>query len=159
MFEISSKLRSSVESKDVRAVQDAIVTYLQLDPFNKSGNVDAAIRYAQENGVEVYSPHDDSIAMDMDRSHWTSDYTPHIVTTLLRNFSRERIDHWKEVAKEAELRYEREHPQPSASTESPSAGTGKNAGSHPGVDPVLVAAGVAVAAVIVIGGIWWLSTL
>lgn len=157
MFKISSKLQNAIDSHNTKEGKNAILNYLDADPRNCTGNTKKALQYATAQGLNIFVEHNPEIEMEQDRAKWDDDYIAHIATTLFRNFSKERFEHWQEVAD-----YVRKKMDASATpsvqqkqlysnstvTKSPN---GKNVYSPRSVNPALMV-GV-VAAVVVVGAV------
>lgn len=154
MFKVSSKLQKAIDSHDTEEGKNAILNYLDSDPRNRIGDTEEAIQYAMAQGLNVFVEHNPAIKMEQDRAKWNDDYIAHISTTLFRNFSKERFEHWQEVAD-----YVR-HKMEASATSSVQQKAKYTATAHPerknvdsprSVNPALVV-GV-VAAVVVVGAV------
>ena len=157
MFKVSSKLQKAIDSHDAEEGKNAILNYLDSDPRNRIGDTEEAIQYAMAQGLNVFVEHNPAIKMEQDRAKWNDDYIAHISTTLFRNFSKERFEHWQEVADYVRHKMETSATssvQQKAKTPQYTAVTypeRKNVDSPRSVNPALVV-GV-VAAVVVVGAV------
>lgn len=98
MFKVSQALGNALAHQNAEEVRTAIVNYINVDPDNRTGEVAAAVRYAEEQGMNLWEAHDASISLDTDQSHWDAAYAAAVTTDLSFNFSKERFAHWQEVA-------------------------------------------------------------
>lgn len=99
MFAVSKSLESAVLQKDANEVRNAIISYINADPDNRTGDVGMAIRYAEEQGMAIWEPHDPSMSLDQDQTQWTAEYEANVTVDLHMNFSKERFAHWEAVAR------------------------------------------------------------
>lgn len=154
---ISKKLQSAIDSHDSEEGKDAILNYLDSDPLNRTGDTEKALHYAKTQGLNVFVEHDPSIEMEQDRTKWDDDYIAYTSVGLFRNFSKERFEHWKEVADYVRKKMDA-HATPSVQQKQPyynstviGSSDGKNVESPHSVNPALVV-GV-IAAIVVVGAV------
>lgn len=157
MFKVSSRLQNAIDSHDAEEGKNAILNYLDSDPRNRIGDTKDAIQYAMAQGLNVFVEHNPAIKMEQDRAKWNDDYIAHISTTLFRNFSKERFEHWQEVADYVRQKMEApttssvQQKQPCYNSTVIGSSDGKNVESPHSVNPALVV-GV-IAAVVVVGAV------
>lgn len=157
MFKISNDLQNAIDSHDTKAGKNAILCYLDSDPRNRTGDTEKALHYATTQGLNVFAEHNPAIKMEQDRTKWNDDYIAYTSVGLFRNFSKERFEHWKEVADYVRKKmdapatpsvYQKmEKPQYITADRS----EGKNVYSPHSVNPALVV-GV-IAAIVVVGAV------
>lgn len=158
-------LRKTVEKRDADEVRGALVALILIDSSFSKGIVYQAIKYAEENGIEVYQEHNSSIELTENAADWNEDYFAKIANQLRRNFSKERLSHLEKVGKKAYITH-----IPTNETKTPSIPRGnmqsnrtyrQTAGCNGKTEPkknfligrqaiAVVAAGIAVAAIIIL---------
>ena len=155
MFKISNDLQNAIDSHDTKAGKNAILCYLDSDPRNRTGDTEKALHYATTQGLNVFAEHNPAIKMEQDRTKWNDDYIVYTSVGLFRNFSKERFEHWKEVADYVRKKMDA-HATPSVQQKQPyynstviGSSDGKNVESPHSVNPALV---VGVIAAIVVDG-------
>ena len=100
MFRPNPFLKESVENKDVSMVRGALVGILQADPVTATSELEESIRYAEENGVDVFAQENDSsLSVNLNKEEWTDRYFARTLTYLRHNFTKERLLHAIEVGR------------------------------------------------------------
>ena len=92
-------LKKEVANKDEYAVRGALVAVILSDSSFQKGEVYQAIRYAEENGIDVYQKNDNTIEIIEESTKWNSEYFGKVANQLRRNFSKERLSHLEKVGK------------------------------------------------------------
>ena len=92
-------LRETIENKDESAVRGALVAVILSDSSFRKGVIYDAIKYAEENGINVYQEHDSTIVLNENALEWNSEYFGKVSNQLRRNFSKERLSHLEKVGK------------------------------------------------------------
>lgn len=98
MFKIDNDLQNAIDNHDIVEGKNAILCYLDSDPRNCTGDTEKAVQYALTQGLNVFVEHNPAIKIEQDRAKWNDDYIAYTSVALFRNFSKERFEHWKEVA-------------------------------------------------------------
>lgn len=94
---INDKFKEWVDKKDVRAIRISLKNFIAADPtFNE---FDKYINYAKEKGINVFEAHDNKKPINNNKDEWNKDYFNIQSIRLVSNFSRERINHLREVVK------------------------------------------------------------
>lgn len=100
MFKPNPFLKESVENKDVSMVRGALVGILQADPVTATSELENSIRYAEENGIDVFAQESDpSLSVNMNKEDWNDRYFARTLTYLRHNFTKERLLHAIEVGR------------------------------------------------------------
>ena len=92
-------LKKEVANKDENAVRGALFAIILSEPSFQNKEVYQAIKYAEDNGVDVYQEHNPSIEIIEDSTKWNSEYFGKVANQLTRNFSKERLSHLEKVGK------------------------------------------------------------
>lgn len=111
MFTVSKSLEAAVLQNDLNEVRNALINYINVDPDNRTGDVGKAIRYAEEQGMDIWEPHDPSMPLNQDQAQWTAEYEANVTVDLHMNFSKERFAHWEAVAEVVGQRRQAERAQ------------------------------------------------
>lgn len=90
---ISSEFQENVQSGDLITVRSALTDYLIIDRTFKS--FDDALSYSSKT-LSIIQEYDNK-PFEEDRSKWNKDYLNKQKVALMINFSKERIDHIKNV--------------------------------------------------------------
>ncbi len=99
MFTVSKRLEAAVLQRDLKEVKNAIINYINADPDNRTGDVQKAVRYVEDQGMDFWEAHDPSMVLKEDEAQWTEEYEARVTADLHFNFSKERFAHWEAVAK------------------------------------------------------------
>ena len=99
MYKPNDFLAECVENKNQCNTRGAIVTMIFTDAAFKTNEVYDAIKYAEENGISVYEPHDESIQITEIPDVWDELYFSRVANQLRRNFSVERLEYVKKVGR------------------------------------------------------------
>lgn len=91
---LSETFRKALEQKDIRMVRIIIKDSLVVDPTFTE--MEEMLREAARAQLDLYDPHNGE-ELNRDREQWNKAYMDSQMTTLLRNFSRERLDLLKEI--------------------------------------------------------------
>lgn len=155
MFTVSKRLEAAVRQRDQREVKNAIINYINADPDNRTGDVQKAVRYVADQGMDFWEAHDPSMALKEDASQWTEEYEARLTADLHVNFSKERFAHWEAVAKAVgqKVQARKAAAQAADPAEHPSAPADRSGGSGNELMvkvAIGVAAAVAVAAIVAI---------
>lgn len=121
------EVKKYVDSHDIQGLKYIFVDCLDVDPTFEKYRED--YQYVKQHGL--FEPHKDLTAFTNSQSDWNENYWQKLKKDLLKNFSAERLEHMKTVArvvnadKFERLQKERQinnRPQPSESfTEKPTA--------------------------------------
>jgi len=95
---VSKSMIEAVDSKNLNSIYSLFYTILLSDPGFKTDKFDEAFRYVTSCKIDGFiQPHNgDSFAP---QSEWDDKYWDKVASELVDNFSVERIQHIKEVAK------------------------------------------------------------
>lgn len=104
---ISTYLMKSVEGRDIKGIRGALKGIIDSDPafISAGGGIcefDEAVSFILRRGIqehELFDAHDDQYLQEDRREMWTREYYFKVLNYLSHNFSRERIDHLKEVGR------------------------------------------------------------
>lgn len=100
MYMPNQFLEKAVAGGDDYIVRGAITGIIRANPCNENGEVDNAVKYAEEHGIMVFDEKNDpALEMIMDESKWTREYYATAVTYLQENFTRARLAHVLVVSK------------------------------------------------------------
>lgn len=137
-FTPSSQLREAVSEKSKSKAQDALQAYLLSDVNYTSHELDNAVDYLLQNGLNPFDSYSvkGTDPLDDDQTHWNKNYQGRVQLDLRDNFSKERLEHWKKVARVVGNQY---HEAAQDNEANP---------PHPTVNPAILA-GVAVGVVAV----------
>ena len=91
---LSETFRKALEQKDIRMVRIIIKDSLVVDPTFTE--MEEMLREAARAQLDLYDPHNGE-ELNRNREQWNKAYMDSQMTTLLRNFSRERLDLLKEI--------------------------------------------------------------
>ena len=157
MFKIDNDLQNAIDNHDIVEGKNAILCYLDSDPRNCTGDTEKAVQYALTQGLNVFVEHNPAIKIEQDRAKWNDDYIAYTSVALFRNFSKERFEHWKEVADYVRKKMDApatpsvQQKQPYSNSTVTASQKGKNLDSPHSVNPALVV-GV-IAAIVVVGAV------
>lgn len=142
-FTPSNQLREAVNEKNKSKAQDALQAYLLSDVNYTSKEIDNAVDYLIQNGLNPFEPNsaEETGPLDDDQTHWNKNYQGRVQLDLRDNFSEERLDHWKKVARVVGNQY---HEAARDNEANP---------PHPTVNPAILV-GVAVGVVAVAAIVW-----
>lgn len=149
LFTPSNQLREAVSEKSKSKARDALQAYILSDVNYTSNELDCAVKYLQQNGLDPFETHseEETGPLDMDKTHWDKSYQGRIQLDLRDNFSEKRLKHWEEVAKVVGNQYHK-------AAQDDELNKNKSNPPHPTVNPAVlvgIAVGVvAVAAIIVL---------
>ena len=137
-FTPSNQLREAVSEKSKSKAQDALQAYLLSDVNYTSHELDNAVDYLLQNGLNPFDSYSvkETDPLDDDQTHWNKNYQGRVQLDLRDNFSKERLEHWKKVARVVGNQY---HEATQDNEANP---------PHPTVNPAILA-GVAVGVVAV----------
>lgn len=93
-----NEVKKRVEDGDIRGLQYVFVNCLDVDPTFEKYKED--FEYCCKNMPQMFARHADlTTHMDNNQNHWTDDYWNGLKVDLLKNFSKERFEHMRNVAK------------------------------------------------------------
>ncbi|MCI9399139.1 MAG: hypothetical protein HFJ07_04865 [Lachnospiraceae bacterium] len=108
-----SEVKKRADNKDIRWIQYGFADCLDVDPTFEEYKED--FNYCCENVPEMFEKHVELTPRRDNQHSWTDDYWNMLKVDLLENFSRERFDHMRSVAKvvyaEKISRFEQERKQ------------------------------------------------
>ena len=91
---ITNAFYEAVDSANLRRVRIMMKDSLLLDPtFKQFSEMDSI---ASEKLKNLYEKHDGR-GLNMDKTSWDTDYMSTLMVQVVRNFSRERVEHLKKV--------------------------------------------------------------
>ncbi len=100
MREPNDFLREAVEQQDIGKIRGALVGVLQSDPALQSDDLKDALDYVKREGIDVFETEDNpQLPINKETSAWDQKYFATAMTYLRHNFTRERLEHVKEVSK------------------------------------------------------------
>lgn len=91
---ISEKFKQDIDKRDLLSVRITIKDTIKSDPTFKQ--FDKLCDYTKKQGVNIYQEYDRN-EFEKDISKWNNDYLDRQCVELVRNFSKERIEHLREV--------------------------------------------------------------
>ena len=95
---VTSKFKEVVNCNDVVGIKSALYTIILSDPFFSSGKFDDALEYVvDKKGKEFFDEHDGEVFLA--ESEWNEEYYNDVLSRLSDNFSEERVEKVKEIAK------------------------------------------------------------
>ncbi|MBY0124391.1 hypothetical protein [Bacillus sp. S/N-304-OC-R1] len=97
---MSKFLQQAIEEGNIRKIRSAIGTEIMSDPTGRSGEINAALRKIESNGINIWESHDGR-ELDMNRAVWSKEYFTKLQAQLSSNFSKERFDHTLNVGRKA----------------------------------------------------------
>lgn len=148
-FTPNSQLREAVNEKSKTKAREALQGYILSDVNYTSHELDNAVDYLLQNGLDPFEPYseEETGSLDGEKTHWNKNYQGRVQLDLRDNFSKERLEHWKKVARVVGNQYHE-------ATQDNEAKKDKANPPHPTVNPLLlvgIAVGVvAVAAVVML---------
>lgn len=147
-FTPSNQLREAVSEKSKSKAQDALQAYLLSDVNYTSHELDNAVDYLLQNGLDPFDSYsvEETDPLDKDQTHWNKNYQGRVQLDLRDNFSKERLEHWKKVAEFVGNQYHEAAQDNGAKKDKPNP-------PHPTVNPVLLV-GIAVGVVAVATIVW-----
>lgn len=92
----------NAQPRDMFDIVGAIMGYINADPQFKTNDFEQAIQYVLKSGIsesELFAEFDENIEYEADESKWSEEYYSYARVYLKDNFSKERIDHVKAIAK------------------------------------------------------------
>ncbi len=93
-----NEVKKRVENGDIRGLQYVFINCLDVDPTFEKYKED--FEYCCKNVPEIFEKHADlATHIDNNQRNWTEDYWNGIKVDLLKNFSKERFEHMRNVAK------------------------------------------------------------
>lgn len=92
-----SELKKRADDKDIRWLQYGFADCLDVDPTFEEYKED--FNYCCENVPEMFEKHMELTPRRDNQHSWTDDYWNMLKVDLLENFSRERFEHMRSVAK------------------------------------------------------------
>lgn len=93
-FEAEQSLKVSDE---VSTLRETIVRYVIADPADLEGASTGLLAFAADEGLELFEPYDGALMASQET--WDENYLSEVKEQLLHvNFSRERFDHFVDVA-------------------------------------------------------------
>jgi hypothetical protein len=93
---ITDSFMDAVKNEDIKDIRIMLKESLLVDPT--SADFEKKIQYVRNNSnLDVYVEHDGRPFND--KSTWNNDYMDKLMSQLATNFSKERIDHLKEVVR------------------------------------------------------------
>jgi hypothetical protein len=94
---LSDKFKEWVRKKDTMAIHIHLKNLIAADPtFSEFDN---CVKYAKEKGITIFEAHDNKMPINNNKDEWNKDYFNRQSLRLVSNFSRERINHLREVVK------------------------------------------------------------
>ena len=93
---VSEEFKKWVKDNDKLAIRVALANYLILDRSFKLS--DESLSYALSKNMDIFVEHDGE-KLITDKTKWTQDYLSELLTTLPINFSKERYELAKQVAR------------------------------------------------------------
>lgn len=99
-FTPSNQLREAVSEKSKSKAQDALQAYLLSDVNYTSHELDNAVDYLLQNGLDPFDSYsvEETDPLDDNQTHWNKNYQGRVQLDLRDNFSKERLEHWEKVA-------------------------------------------------------------
>lgn len=94
---MDKNLIAAVDEKNLTHIKSALTSIALKDPNFSTGEFEAALRYVDEHGINLYEPFDGETFKP--ESDWDKNYWRYINASLEDNFCRERIDELKRVGK------------------------------------------------------------
>ncbi len=95
---VSKVLEDAVNSNDVSRVYSAFYTIMLSDPGFSTDKFDKAMDYVQNKNMRTFiMPHDGEVFEREEK--WTQEYWDIQASKLMDNFSKERIEHLKDVGR------------------------------------------------------------
>lgn len=100
-FTPSNQLREAVNEKSKTKAREALQGYILSDVNYTSDELDKAVDYLLQNGLNPFEPYseEETGSLDMEKTHWNKNYQGRVQLDLRDNFSKERLEHWKKVAR------------------------------------------------------------
>lgn len=93
-----NEVKKRVEDGDIRGLQYVFVNCLDVDPTFEKYKED--FEYCCKNVPQMFERHADlTTHIDNNQDHWNDDYWNGLKVDLLKNFSKERFEHMRNVAK------------------------------------------------------------
>jgi len=86
------EFKKAVQDKDIIAIRAIIKNHLVSDQRRADSLAQAELKYAQDNGLEVYVEDDGESVFDDDRHQWTAEFFVKLFIELHDNFSKQKID-------------------------------------------------------------------
>ena len=100
---VSKEFKENVATADsIHLIRSPILDEITIAATQYNGNfakVDAEIEYAQSKRKDLFEPYDgDGKGFEKDPNKWDRDYYNYATVKLMTNFSKERLNHVKQVA-------------------------------------------------------------
>jgi hypothetical protein len=100
---VSKEFKENVATADsIHLIRSPILDEITIAATQYNGNfakVDAEIEYAQSKRKDLFEPYDgDGKGFEKDPNKWDTDYYNYATVKLMTNFSKERLNHVKQVA-------------------------------------------------------------
>lgn len=100
-YQPNSFLRQAIQNHHLGNIRSALVGIIQSDPLYETKDLDAAINYLHDDeGIDIVEDRisDPQLPINQNRSEWTSDYFATALVYLRNDFTKERLEHVKEVS-------------------------------------------------------------
>lgn len=90
-----------IDQKNIRQIRISIESVNSLDPNGERGEVDERLELlkGRVSDDELYEKHDDELFPILPKDIWDEDYFNKQKVKLQRNFSKERLEHVRELGK------------------------------------------------------------
>lgn len=100
-YQPNSFLRQAVQNHHLGNIRSALVGIIQSDPLYETKDLDEAIKYLHDEGIDIVKEDidpDPQLPINNNRAEWTSDYFATALVYLRNDFTKKRLEHVKEVS-------------------------------------------------------------